>query len=70
MQLADNFQAEEMFPSKFSSKPPGSLQIVNPDSLGVSFSDLASKGGKRNKLLHGQASPSTPWDGQLEALVR
>ncbi len=44
------------------------LQIVNPDSLGVSQS--SSNGGSQKKRLMGQASPSTPWDGELEALVR
>jgi hypothetical protein len=36
-----------------------SLQIVNPDSLGVSY-----HGGRR-----GASSPVTPWEGQLKALV-
>jgi SHAQKYF class myb-like DNA-binding protein len=36
-----------------------SLQIVNPDSLGVSY-------GARSRTGN---SPVTPWDGQLEALV-
>ncbi|KAL7549185.1 hypothetical protein ACHAWF_012454 [Thalassiosira exigua] len=41
-----------------------SLQIVNPDSLvGI------GNGMARRRLINGQASPSTPWDGQLEALV-
>jgi SHAQKYF class myb-like DNA-binding protein len=44
-----------------SVNPPKglSLQIVNPDSLGVSFGARARSGN----------SPVTPWDGQLEALV-
>ncbi len=40
-----------------------SLQIVNPESLGVSREEI----GGRN---HGQNSPVTPWEGQLQALVR
>lgn len=41
-----------------------SLQIVNPESLGVTYS--ASRKGGRG----GEPSPTTPWDGQLEQLVR
>ena len=42
----------------------GNLQIVNPESLGVSYGNDI----RRKNLVQG--SPSTPWDGQLEALVR
>jgi hypothetical protein len=46
-------------------KPMGlSLQIVNPESLGISHEQIE----KRRK--DGQASPVTPWEGQLQALVR
>ena len=38
----------------------GGLRIANPDSFGVS---------NKRRFLNGQASPSTPWDGQMEALV-
>ena len=38
------------------------LQIVNPDTL--------EEGSFKKRCINGQASPSTPWDGQLEALVR
>jgi hypothetical protein len=41
------------------------LQIINPDTLGGHDSSLF-----RRHLLNGQASPRTPWDCQLEALVR
>ena len=41
-----------------------SLQIVNPDNL------VGQTSASKRRLIHGQASPSTPWDGQLEALVR
>ena len=41
-----------------------SLQIVNPDDLNH------GSGGSKRRLLNGQASPLTPWDGQLEALVK
>eukprot|EP00581_Thalassiosira_minuscula_P008429 CAMPEP_0183708754 /NCGR_PEP_ID=MMETSP0737-20130205/4965_1 /TAXON_ID=385413 /ORGANISM="Thalassiosira miniscula, Strain CCMP1093" /LENGTH=1387 /DNA_ID=CAMNT_0025936683 /DNA_START=253 /DNA_END=4416 /DNA_ORIENTATION=+ len=41
-----------------------SLQIVNPDTLASQ-----SNGMPKRRLLNGQASPLTPWDGQLEALV-
>jgi len=40
------------------------LQIVNPESFGVSTSNNIAK-TKR----FGQASPLTPWDGQLETLA-
>ena len=41
-----------------------SLQIVNPESLGVTYDAPA------RRKHGGEASPTTPWDGQLEALVR
>jgi len=41
-----------------------SLQIVNPESLGVSHEEIV--GRKKD----GQLSPVTPWEGQLKALVR
>ena len=41
------------------------LQIVNPDSLAGH-----GNGGFKRRFMNGQASPLTPWDGQLEALVR
>lgn len=41
-----------------------SLQIVNPESLGVSHEQIE----KRRR--DGQGSPVTPWEGQLQALVR
>ena len=45
-------------------KPMGlSLQIVNPESLGVSHDQ------KRRRGADGEGSPVTPWEGQLEALV-
>jgi len=43
-----------------------SLQILNPDSL----LDEDIDGMHKRRFINGQASPSTPWDGQLEALVR
>jgi SHAQKYF class myb-like DNA-binding protein len=48
-------------------KPPGlglSLQIVNPESLGVSHVDIDKK------RKEGGDEPVTPWEGQLQALVR
>jgi hypothetical protein len=46
-------------------KPMGlSLQIVNPDSLGVSYDQ------QEKRRRDGQGSPQTPWEGQLQALVR
>ena len=46
-------------------KPMGlSLQIVNPESLGISHEEIV----KRKK--DGNLSPQTPWEGQLQALVR
>lgn len=41
-----------------------SLQIVNPEALGISHAKIE----KRRK--DGQGSPVTPWEGQLQALVR
>mmetsp|Transcript_20977 Transcript_20977/g.43864 ORF Transcript_20977/g.43864 Transcript_20977/m.43864 type:complete len:1271 (-) Transcript_20977:79-3891(-) len=41
--------------------PPLSLQIVNPESLGVTYE-------KKRKLTDG-GSPVTPWESELEALV-
>lgn len=41
-----------------------SLQITNPDALNQGSGDF------KKRLLNGQSSPLTPWDGQLEALVR
>lgn len=52
-------------PSFASTTTGMSLQIVNPDTL-----DKDGPGGSKRRLINGQASPSTPWDGQLEALVR
>jgi hypothetical protein len=43
-----------------------SLQIVNPDTLVEEDEGYPV----RKRFINGQASPSTPWDGQLEALVR
>lgn len=42
-----------------------SLQIVNPESLGITYDGFS----KRNRGPGG-SSPTTPWDGELEALVR
>jgi len=49
--------------STAAAKPPGplSLQIVNPDSLGVTYE-------KKRKLNDG-GSPVTPFESELEALV-
>eukprot|EP00934_Nitzschia_sp_Nitz4_P004319 Nitzschia sp. Nitz4//scaffold93_size78505//34867//38603//NITZ4_005420-RA/size78505-augustus-gene-0.49-mRNA-1//-1//CDS//3329560288//4309//frame0 len=40
-----------------------SLQIVNPETLGVSYET------QKKKRKDGQMSPQTPWEGQLAALV-
>lgn len=46
-------------------KPLGlSLQIVNPETLGISHEQI------QKKRRDGNASPVTPWEGQLQALVR
>jgi SHAQKYF class myb-like DNA-binding protein len=42
--------------------PSLGLQIVNPESLGVTYNEM--------KARRGDPSPTTPWDGQLQALVR
>jgi hypothetical protein len=48
-----------------SRKPAGlSLQIVNPESLGVTYDN------QKRIREDGQGSPVTPWEGQLKALVR
>jgi SHAQKYF class myb-like DNA-binding protein len=41
--------------------PSLGLQIVNPESLGVTYNETKRRG---------DPSPTTPWDGQLQALVR
>ena len=53
-------QQEAPPPPLFRSHAPVSLQIVNPETLGVTHD-------KKRKMDGG--SPVTPWDGQLEALV-
>ena len=42
---------------------PGRLQIVNPDTLGINNEN-------NNKRRNTGQEPTTPWDGQLEALGR
>ena len=42
-----------------------SLQIVNPESLGVTYDQQQ----KRRRGADGESSPVTPWEGQLQALV-
>ena len=45
-----------------NSRPPMmNLQIVNPETLGITY---------EQRRTRGDVSPTTPWDGQLEALVR
>lgn len=45
-------------------RPTLSLQIVNPATLGITYQE------QQKRRRHGMdASPVTPWDGQLEALV-
>jgi SHAQKYF class myb-like DNA-binding protein len=45
-------------------KPMGlSLQIVNPESLGVSYD-------QQKQRNDGQTSPVTPWEGDIKALMR
>lgn len=39
-----------------------SLQIVNPEALGISY-------GQQKERKDGQASPVTPWEGELKALM-
>jgi len=43
-----------------------SLQIVNPDTLAT---NQGNQGMAKRRMMNGQASPLTPWDGQLELLV-
>lgn len=55
----------------FSSKMGSNLQIVNPDDLVIPSRGAAgNSSSQRGRMVNGQASPCTPWDGQLEALVR
>jgi SHAQKYF class myb-like DNA-binding protein len=50
--------------SLLNRKPLGlSLQIVNPETLGISYESQRRRKG-------GQRSPQTPWEDQLLALVR
>eukprot|EP00980_Cylindrotheca_fusiformis_P016271 scaffold4829_cov129-Cylindrotheca_fusiformis.AAC.31 len=45
-------------------KPMGlSLQIVNPESLGISYDQQKAR-------KEGQTSPVTPWEGDMKALMR
>lgn len=47
-----------------SRKPMGlSLQIVNPESLGISYDQQKTR-------KEGQTSPVTPWEGDMKALMR
>lgn len=46
-------------PPLFSRNKGATLQIVNPESLGVTYQTKGKRGD----------SPMTPWDGELEALV-
>lgn len=49
-------------PEVVSHRPPMmNLQIVNPETLGITY---------ELRRTRGDVSPTTPWDGQLEALVR
>ena len=41
-----------------------SLQIVNPESLGISYEQ------QQKRRRDGQGSPQTPWEGELETLIR
>ena len=41
-----------------------SLQIVNPETFGDPYEE------RKRRRANGEGSPVTPWDGQLEALVR
>jgi SHAQKYF class myb-like DNA-binding protein len=51
--------------STSSRKPMGlSLQIVNPETLGVSYEQ------QQKRRRDGQGSPQTPWEGELDALIR
>jgi hypothetical protein len=43
----------------------GALQILNPDTFGDQSNAL-----NRIRSMSGSASPHTPWDGQIAALVR
>jgi hypothetical protein len=40
-----------------------SLQIVNPETLGITYDET------KKRRRGGEPSPTTPWDGQLEQLV-
>lgn len=55
-----------IIPSSSRNKPSMglSLQIVNPETLGVSFE------AQQKRRREGNNSPQTPWEGQLAALVR
>jgi hypothetical protein len=59
--------APPIIPGGQSNRPKGfglSLQIVNPESLGVSYE------AQQKRRKDGNNSPQTPWEGQLAALVR
>jgi SHAQKYF class myb-like DNA-binding protein len=54
------YQGQEEEPA--AKKSALSLQILNPETLGIAHDTKANRGGAE--------SPTTPWDGQLEALLR
>ncbi len=59
--------APPIIPTGNTSRPKGfglALQIVNPESLGVSYE------AQQKRRKDGNNSPQTPWEGQLAALVR
>jgi len=47
-------------PQEMNFRPMMNLQIVNPETLGITF---------QQRRTRADISPTTPWDGQLEALV-
>jgi len=59
-----NVSGSEALSAVFPKKTMGrSLQIVNPESLGVSHEEIVGR------KTDGLKSPVTPWEGQLQALV-
>jgi len=55
----------EGLPDLAPKKAGMSLQIVNPETLGVTYEESLKR-----KRGPGGSSPTTPWDGELEALIR
>lgn len=55
----------DVLPDTGLKKTGMSLQIVNPETLGITYEEASKR-----RRGPGGSSPTTPWDGELEALIR